>query len=175
MVTPNRRHLIKDEFFAKEYPDLMIPIHEQDKYHVIMESRVFHRTQGNKLSKSKVQSFAPNMWDFMVNKSQYFSGYTTFIVHDPTLENIPTESQSKSTKSGKGSDQTDSFQLIEVDRVGKVTIGKLKKAGIETVEELSELSGYSEEEILPLAQAAGIELAQLYEYAANAKELIEKG
>lgn len=172
MVTPNRRHLIKDEFFSKEYSDLTIPVHEQDLFHVIMESRVFHRTQGNKLSKSMVQSFAPNMWDFVLNKSQYLSGYTTFIVHDPTI--APAD-QSQSTEGGKESAQTEPFKLIEVDRVGKVTIAKLKKAGIESVEELAELSRYSEEEILPLAQAAGIELAQLYEYAASAKELIEKG
>lgn len=118
-----------------------------------------------------VQMFDELTWKFMVEKSQYFSGQTTFIIHDPNLDTIQPETLSDAEGNPK-EDELD-FDLTDVPEVGKVTKAKLEEAGIVDIDQLAELTQFSDEDLQPVAEAAHIKLERLRRYAENAKSFLK--
>lgn len=86
-MTPNRIHLVKDEFFKEfiEENDLKISEHEAHLYHVLVDKRLFSQRTRAKLSQTSLKKIQPNALKQM-EANNYFKGATVFIVHDPTLK-----------------------------------------------------------------------------------------
>lgn len=80
----NRVDKINDEHFRKEFGDYKINDYDADSYHVAMEARLFNHQTGAKISHAKVQVFDPATFKQLVANNG-FHGYTTFILHDPTV------------------------------------------------------------------------------------------
>jgi hypothetical protein len=85
-IKPNRVDKINDEHFKKAFSRYRIPEHEVNNYHVAMEARLFNTQTGAKISHPKVQVFDPATFARLL-KTNGFHGYTTFILHDPTIKN----------------------------------------------------------------------------------------
>lgn len=119
-MSANKGSGITDKHFRSEYESYKIPVVEKSLVHMAMEARSFNNVTGEKLSNSFVQIFDVQNFKKMI-KDEAFKGYTTYILHDPTLEEeekekkpttplaptapLGTEGNTDDDKSGLGDDQ----------------------------------------------------------------------
>lgn len=84
-IPANRASSIPDEHFRREYLNYQIKEHNVGNYHVAMEARLFNSATGEKISKSRVQIFEPDVFKRLLDTNG-FHGHVTFVLHDPTFK-----------------------------------------------------------------------------------------
>lgn len=124
-IKANRADSLKDEFFKKfmdeKYPKgYEVKEIEKGYFHVITESRLFSRNNGQKLSRPAISMFNPQQFKTMVDNGA-FRGKTTFILHNPELK----DKKNPTTIDESAQDQSDSKSG---DDVPQKSISSMNKA-----------------------------------------------
>lgn len=88
MVEPNNGgDKITDPYFAKDYGDYKLPVHERHIYHVAAEARAFKSSGAiaERTSVSAVHKLTKEAYEFQ-KKNRAFEGQIVHILHNPELE-----------------------------------------------------------------------------------------
>ena len=179
-IPANNATDIKDRIFKELYENYEIWEHDKDYYHVALEIRSFDKSTGERNSIARVQMFDEKNWHMQTVKSKTaLAGYTTYILHDPNKPENTFQGESITVSNYPGSDEsitvsnnfgpTITISLMDLPKVGAVTVGKLELVGIKTVEQLAEVDKDTVNEI---AMQSGITIDTLTEIITNAREAI---
>lgn len=122
MVEPNNGgDKITDPYFAKDYGDYMLPIHERHVYHVAAEARAF-RSSGaiaERTSVSTVHKLTKEAYEFQ-KKNKAFEGQIVHILHNPELEQVSKPTAPKAPKAPAKNEGEDLTLLTVVDLKARI-------------------------------------------------------
>ena len=150
IMPANNSESIKDKHF-EGFIGHEIPTVEGHLYHVAMEMRVFEPNTGEKLSKSSVKKYTPEMFEFQKNHGG-FKGYQVHVLHNPS------------------SVEFKNLGLIDLNGIGDATAKILKEAGVDTLEKLAVIEEENAKEFSESTE--GITFKDMKNWIAQAKKSI---